>query len=303
MNNQTRKLSEGAMMVALVGVMLFVNRQFANIIEYVMYWILTFPILVYTAKYGIKYGILTSVCMMMMSVMISASTTIFYVFCCVVVGVAYGEGVRRNWKNGTLLLITGLVTLVSYSLTTIVFASIFGYQPSDDIEMARMMMDVMHLDTLAFSMTKLLPYIVVVVAITMSVMQTICIHMIAKLLLKRLKIKTREMKSIFDVCVQPRTALVIIIISVLFFMRNVLKLNQEVSMIIVIAFLCAFLFALAYGAITCMLSCSILRKRKFVFLVMIGIFLPVFQQVIAIIGVLDMLFSLRKQMKRGITHG
>ena len=48
MNNQTKKMTEGAMMVAIVGMLLFINRQLAGMLEMVMYWVLTFPILMYT---------------------------------------------------------------------------------------------------------------------------------------------------------------------------------------------------------------------------------------------------------------
>ena len=64
MKNDTRKITEGAMMVAIVGLMLFINRQLAGMIEYMMYWILTFPILIYTAKYGVKNAMVPSVCML-----------------------------------------------------------------------------------------------------------------------------------------------------------------------------------------------------------------------------------------------
>ena len=37
MNNQTRKITEGAMMCAIVGLVLFINRQLGNMLEYFMY--------------------------------------------------------------------------------------------------------------------------------------------------------------------------------------------------------------------------------------------------------------------------
>ena len=226
MNNQTRKLSEGAMMIALVGVILLLNRQFANMIEYAMYWVLTFPILIYTAKYGIKYGILTSFCMLLISLMLAAPTTIFYLFCCIVIGVSYGEGVRRNYTNTRLLIMSGSMTFLSYVITTIVFANLFGYNPQDDMEMMHMLLQMTRMDVHGISTQTLLPMIVIIVSIVMSVLQTICIHMLAKLLLKRLKIKTREMKSIFDLHVPKYFGFIIIIIWLLFFARNVLKLNH-----------------------------------------------------------------------------
>ena len=67
MNKQTRKITEGAMMCAIVGLVLFINRQLGNMLEYFMYWVLTFPILVYTAKYGVHNALVPSVSMLLLS--------------------------------------------------------------------------------------------------------------------------------------------------------------------------------------------------------------------------------------------
>ena len=94
--NEVRRISEGGMMVALVGVILFFNRQSAGILESVFYWVLSFPILIYTCRYGLKWGCIVSVAMMVISFILSAPTTMFYLFSSLVIGVVYGEGVRRN---------------------------------------------------------------------------------------------------------------------------------------------------------------------------------------------------------------
>ncbi|MEG0330055.1 MAG: DUF2232 domain-containing protein [Longicatena sp.] len=303
MVNQTRKITEGAMMVAIVGVMLFINRQFANAIEFFMYWILTFPILIYTAKYGIKDGLLPSVSMLLISFMISAPTTIFYLFCCVVVGLVYGHGVRKKWKNGTLLISTGVVTLFSYIITTVVFGAIFGYDPSEDVTMVKTLLSIFDMEIVGVSLQNMVTMIVVLMAVLMSALQTICIHLLGNILLKRLKIDRREMNSIFDLQVPRITGVIIIVIWILFLSRNVLKLNQAVVSVILIVYLCAFIFAIGYGTLTCMIFCIIQKKRWLVFLVMIGALLPYVQQVIACIGIADMIWMLRKKIKRGVIYG
>lgn len=47
----------------------------------------------------------------------------------------------------------------------------------------------------------------------------------------------------------------------------------------------------------------LLRKRAFVFLLMIAVFVPYVQDVIAVIGIADILFLLRDKMKRGVING
>lgn len=306
MNNQTRKMTEGAMMVAIVGMLLFLNRQLAGMLEMVMYWVLTFPILVYTARYGVKSALVPAVSMVLLSFMIAAPTTIFYLFSCDVVGIVYGAGIRKKWKNGTLLLWTGVFTFVSYLITTVLFAAMFGYDPADDVEMVKMLLDFMHID-IGVPIGKIVTYFVVGSAILMTVLQTMCIHMIANVMLKRMHIETRPMKSIFALRVPKETGYAIILIWVLFLVRNVLKLNQDVYGLLVGVYSAVRIFALGYGVMTLLCVLIMFRKRMLLLLVFIGMFLPYVQGAIAIIGVLDMLVDLRgiwlEVLKRGVMHG
>lgn len=70
-------------------------------------------------------------------------------------------------------------------------------------------------------------YVVIGSAILMTVLQTMCIHMIANVVLKRMHIETRAMKSIFEIKVPKSVGYTIIMIWVLFLVRNVLKLNPR----------------------------------------------------------------------------
>lgn len=302
MNKATRKLTEGAMMVAVVGIILFINRQLVNMLEYLIYWILTFPILVYTAKYGIKDGLLPSISMLLLSFMIAAPTTIFYLFICIVIGLVYGGGVRKKWKNGTLLVWSGIFTFFSYLITTILFAALFGYNPQEDIEMVKSFIDLLNIHT-SMDLMKMISIIVLLVAILMSVLQTMCIHMIANILLSRLRLEVRPMKNVLEIRVPKWSGIVILIIWVLFWGRNVLKLNQEVSSVLLGVYLTSKMFALGYGVLTIMGILLITGHRKFIFLVLIALFIPYIQDIIAALGIADIIFTLREKMKRGVMYG
>ena len=302
MNNQTKKMTEGAMMVAIVGMLLFINRQLAGMLEMVMYWVLTFPILMYTARYGVKSACVPAISMVLLSFMIAAPTTIFYLFSCDVVGIVYGAGIRKKWKNGTLLLWTGIFTFVSYLITTVLFAAMFGYDPAEDVEMVKMLLDFMHID-IGIPLAKIVTYVVIGSAILMTVLQTMCIHMIANVVLKRMHIETRAMKSIFEIKVPKSVGYTIIMIWVLFLVRNVLKLNQEASTVLLGAYLVCKVYAIACGAMCLMGLLVLLQKRALVFLLMIAVFVPYVQDVIAVIGIADILFLLRDKMKRGVING
>lgn len=302
MISQTRKISEGAMMVAVVGLLLFLNRQLAGMIEYLMQWILTFPILIYCAKYGIKQGMVPSVCMLLLSFMLGTPTTIFYMFCCVVSGFVYGGGIRKEWKNGTLLIYTFLFTLFSYIITFYLFASFFGYDASEDAQIISLLLSMFHLES-SMPIGNLILMITILSTVLMSLLQTMCIHMIANLLLTRLKIQVRAMKPIWELTLPKVTGLLILVIWLLFYMQNVLKLNQELSGVVFALYLSAMLVAIAYGALSFMTLCLLTKKKAGVFIIMILIFIPYVQQVIAVVGVIDMLMDMKQKMKRGVLRG
>lgn len=113
MQNDIRKISEGGLMCALIGVILLLNRQTAGVFEASFYWILSLPILVYAARYDLKWSIIVSIATLLLSMMISSPATIFYLFSSLVIGVVYGVGVRKKWPNSILL---GSVMLFTFFL-------------------------------------------------------------------------------------------------------------------------------------------------------------------------------------------
>lgn len=302
MINDTKKITEGAMMVAIVGLLLFINRQFAGMIEYMMEWVLTFPILIYAAKYGVKQGLVPSVCMLLLSFMLGTPTTIFYMFCCVVTGLVYGGGIRKEWKNGTLLVLTFLFTLFSYIITFLLFSAFFGYDASEDAQLAEMLLSILHVNT-GISLAKTVMVITILSTLLMSVLQTMVIHMLANMMLSRLKINVHAMKPIWELTIPKAIGFLILVIWLLFYTQNMLKLNQEFSGILFACHLSAMLLACAYGALCLMTLCLLQRKRAGVFVVMILVFIPYVQQIIAVLGLLDMLLDLKAKMKRGVMHG
>lgn len=306
MVTQTRKLTEGAMMVALVGLMLFVNLQLGGMPEALMYWVLTFPILIYTAKYGIRNGLIAAFSTTLLSFMISSPTTIFYLFSCNVCGLFYGEGIRKKWKNGILYIGTAVFTFLSYLVTTIFFASLFGYEPKDDIEMISYFLSLFHFGQ-DLNMVKLTGMIILLSTILLSAMQALCIHLFAHILLMRLKIETRKIKTIFEIHLPSYVGLMIFFIWVLYFMRNVIKLNQEVLGALVFLYGIAKVLAIFYGVISLCYALLLFKQKKFVFFVILAAFVPYVQMVVAFMGVIDMFVDLKdiflEIRKRGVVRG
>lgn len=301
MHNTTKRITEGAMMTAIFGVMLFLNRQLGGILEYLMYWIFTFPILLYTAKYGIRASLATSTAMVVLSFMLGTPTTIFYAVSCVLIGVVYGGGVRKGWSNTSLLASTGILTLLSYIFTMVVFAAFFGYSVEEDIEMLTMLMNMLNMN-LGVSMKYILYIFTSFTVILTTVLQTMCIHMVAVLLMDRLKIAHHKMKTVFDLSVPKWIGWICIVIWLLFYGSNMVELKEGVRSVLMFLYLMMKVFCVGYGSLTFLSFIMLMRKRWLLFVLVIVWCIPLGQSIIAVTGIIDMLQGIRKRIKESVIH-
>ncbi len=79
MNNSVRKITDGAMMVALIGLFLFINRQLAGLLDLYAAWLVPLPMVMYAVKYGWKSALLPFVSVIFLSLVIAGPQTGFYV--------------------------------------------------------------------------------------------------------------------------------------------------------------------------------------------------------------------------------
>ncbi len=305
MNTSTRRITEGAMMVAIVGLFLFINQQLAGMLELMMYWLLSFPVLIYTVKYGWKAALVPSVAMLLLSVMISMPTTIFYLASALLCGVVYGQGVRSQWANIVLLVLTFVFTLTSYIITTILFASVFGYDVNEDLMLAQQMGEYLNLGNV--NIVQLTFCVTVILTVLSSILQTICVHLLAVVILRRMKLQAPQLKSIFDCAMPKAVGWISIIIWLLFLLRNVLKLEGNILIFIIAIYVIDLLVLLAECIMDAMCF-AILMRRSYLGMVLtllcVGMMMLSWTRwLMAFFAVASIMSELRRKWKRGVTNG
>lgn len=305
MRNETRKITEGAMMCAVVGLLLFINRQLGNALEYGIYWILSFPILIYTVRYGWKAALIPAVSMLLLAFMISAPTTVFYLASALCCGIGYGYGVYHHWRHSYLLLLTGLLTLFSYFITMVLFASAFGYDLQEDLLFAEQLVQFLNIGNV--KMLQLALLLTVIVSVVTAVLQTVCIHLFACLLLRRMKLEVMPVKSIFD-CAMPKWfAYISICIWLLFLLKNMLKLEGN----LLVAVTCLYMIdciVLCAECVMDLLSITILYNKRLLgivlsFICIAGLLLMPTRMIIVWCGIISIHKTARQRWKRGVING
>lgn len=194
--NNVRKITQGAMMLSIIAVFLIINLQTAGLLELYAVWLLPLPFIFYQVQYGFKAAIILSIAALIMSFLLGSIMTLFYVTTSVVIGLVYGYGVSKDKDNAWLIFFTTVVTAISLFLEMYAFAAFFGYDlAAETHEIVQALKNIEGL-VIPSDLESLVLGIYPVALIFMSFLQSLVVHMLAILLLKRLKIKTRKMKDL-----------------------------------------------------------------------------------------------------------
>jgi len=198
MKKNVRMLTEGSMMLAIIGVFLLLNLQSAGLLEAYLVWAIPLPIIFYLTKFGFKQGLILALATFFLTLLTGNFITLFYIGGALVIGLVYGYGVRSNQSNGWLIFFTTILTAISLFVEMFVLAAVFGYNLLEETQMIVNTISQMQGVVFPEDMTTLVLSVYPVALLLMAFLQALVTHFMAILLLKRLNIKTRKMKPIQD---------------------------------------------------------------------------------------------------------
>ena len=292
-----RMLSEGALMCALTLLLVLANRVSALLLESAFPWLYAFPLLVYAARYGLRPACLSALSALLCACMLVSWTSLCYLAGALALGVAYGALVHRQTDNALLLALTLSITVIVNLLTMLVCASLFGYDVNEELTMLSDLLQgfLWGVDARA---------LVLSVTLLLSFLQTVCVHALAQLLLAKLHIPVVRMKNLLEIRAPRWLGVGILLIWLLYFAQSVIELQVDIRSLLQALALCALIAAIVYGALTAFAALAFTRVRRWMLLLVYALlFVPVLNLSFALLGEADLLFGLRKAMRRGEKHG
>ena len=196
MKKQVRTITEGSMMLAIIGLFLFLNLQFAGILQTYFIIFIPLPILIYTIRYGFRSGLVVSFGAMFLSIMLGNIITLFYIGGGLLVGLAYGYGVNSNKSNDWLLIVATLINAISLFVETYVLAAFIGYDLYKDTE--ALIESLKGIDGLVLPDNFLAQVLAItpIILLLTGFLQALMTHLLSVTLLKRLNITVRKMKPL-----------------------------------------------------------------------------------------------------------
>lgn len=297
--NNTRKLTEGAMMAAIIGILLFLNRQSGSLFDFILYWITPIPLAVYTVKYGFKEGLLPYVVIVLLSLMMGMYTALYYCVFGGFVGLVYGYLVNKDVENHVLLLMTCSASIISTFISLFLLSSLFGYSLVDDMALMTQTMNeinAMFSDVSALQINMdLIPMIVIMSNVILGLLEGLLIYLFTHIVLQRLKIKVRRFKPISTLRLSKPMGIVICIFMLASYFMIEANILSNFQNILYFVYLICIIILMINGYIAALTIIAFYKKRKYVFLLIFGIF-PPFNMILCAIGLLDSITNLRDEL-------
>ena len=197
-NRRVNSITYGAIICALVGALLLINRQLANFLDVYLFWIIPLPVIVYSIKFGTKQCCIMAVAMVLTALITTGFqiTTLFYVVGAELAGLVYGYGLNHGKSATFLIMSVVLVSLVIAVVSTFVFSAAFGYDVAREIEYYQTaiveVLQKVGLNPEDPSYRQFLNYqtlfqIFIIATVLTSLMEGVLVHLLAYLVLRRLK--------------------------------------------------------------------------------------------------------------------
>ena len=126
--NKTKKLTTGAMLLAIIGALMLLDRQFSYFFDVYIVMIIPVVIIIYSAMHDIKDGAILSVCLLIITFIIGSSSFNYlcYVPLGIIVGLGYSFFLKKNYSKQVLLLASIVLYTIGEIIVAFVLMPIFG---------------------------------------------------------------------------------------------------------------------------------------------------------------------------------
>ncbi|MBO4358595.1 MAG: DUF2232 domain-containing protein [Erysipelotrichaceae bacterium] len=296
--NRTKKITQGAMMLAIIGALIGIDRISAYWFSELIVLMIPVVLIMYCALYTLKDGLVLSVGLLIISFLLGnfQFTYLLYVPVGIATGLAYSFGVSRNFDRTRLLMTAIAVYVVGEVICSFIVYPLMGFPLATMIEEYKLTLSETGLLTSmnmveAFSnigvdFSKIIVVIYIISIILMGIMEGVLIHIVSIFLLKRFKIKDLGRINIFDIKPKPLVAYLALFAQFGLVLAN--KVDNEILYYvllsiaiigIIVLFYYGYLFLVLFGSI-------VLHRNIGAFLILIAFFVPVLLSGVLLLGYL-----------------
>ena len=305
MKSNVRRITDGAMIVAIMGLIIVIDGQSGMLLDGILFWFIPIPIIVYVVKYNLTDGIVVAVSVTLLAFIISLPHLAILVGFSSLIGLAYGYGTNKELSTSKTLLLTFIATITYYVLSMIIFAKFFGYDAAAEVAeiigfFTRFLDNIGEsgLDAITFlrwsnpffaMLILFIPFLPIVI----SILQTLITHLVSSVILKRLNLTSLKVTPFYAITTSRLIGIIGVFVLIVTYSYYLMGIKGYDSLVLITQFIAQLLF-IVMGTILLLTIISISRKPLLGPIVgLLIIVLPLF---VMIVGIIDVFTDIRKNL-------
>ena len=191
------------MMTAIIGVALAIDRQTGGLFTGMAAFLLPLPMVFYSVKYGWKNSWMVLAAMCFLAFMLESLPGMLLAGGECLIGMIYGGSIHAKKDSRNVLIRTMAAAVIYDVLTMIVFAGFFGYDLAGEMEEYQRIMNTVFTQSginvlEGVDLDSYLPTVFVVAAVITGIMEAYVIHVLSRLMMKRLRIQVEPPLPLYD---------------------------------------------------------------------------------------------------------
>ncbi len=235
--NQTKKITQGAMMLAIFGALIIIDRMTTYLFSEFVILIVPTVIIMYSCMHDLKDGMMISVGILIISFLLGNFQLVYliYVPIGIITGLVYSWGVKRKLDKRALMFSAMFSFIAGELLATLIIYPLLGFPLATMLEEFKVSLETMgsaagidyaQIFSLAgMDFSKIIAIMYILSTILTGVLEGLLIHIISLFLLKRFKIADLGRVNLWDV--RPNPPLAYICIAAVFSLYFMRYINNE----------------------------------------------------------------------------
>ena len=310
--NKTKKLTQGAMMLAIFGALILIDRMTTYLFTEFVVLVAPIIIIMYSAMQTFKDGLLLSIGVLIIAFLLGNFQTLYIIFIPVgvVTGLVYAYGVNKGLDKSTLAFLACATYVVGEVVASYVIYPVLGFPVKQMIEEFKVALNqsgslagVDYTSVFAsagFEIDKILVVIFLIATIFTGVMEGLLIHILSIFLLKRFKIKDLGRLNLWEIKPNKVIAYISFLSTFVFYFKDKITNENAYYIAITVAIIGAIIL-MYYGYLFICLYGSIVARRNIGLLfVIIAMFIPILLLALMIMGFLYATGPLRQYLENKV---
>ena len=306
MKNDVRKLTDGAMMAAIMGVVLLIDRQTAGLLQGTVIFLFPLPMVFYGVKYGWKNSWSVFAAIVILAAILGTPATLVLVACEELVGMLYGCQMHDHVEMRKIILRTVVASVLVNVMTSLVFAAFFGYdimaEVSEMNDLYTQMSANMNVAVPAgMNVEQLILTILITSVVLTGVLQGLVLHLFSRLMFKRMHMTVPASTPIDGYFPSKWSGYVAIAMAVCFFYAFYGQVSSDtLKMAMEGIGMCGTFYLMFYGMLAVMIFLTSRSRMGKVFPAVIAVFLVfIMEYFIALLGFLYITTDMHHRMMQG----